>query len=196
MSGSFRITQGFPDAERPTAARLFWQAFSGKLGTLMAPEDKALRFLERVINPDFALGALSPDGRLAGLAGFKTEEGAMIGGSLGDMTAIYGPIGGTWRGLLLEVLERNTEPDCLLMDGIIVAEDARGKGLGRALLDAMCDEARRRGLSRVRLDVIDSNPRARALYERAGFVAISEEKTEIFEVLFGFASATRMERVV
>lgn len=196
MALSFRISPGFPEVERPLAARLFWHAFSGKLGTVMGPEAKALRFLERVINPEFALGAIAPDGRLIGLAGFKTADGALVGGGLKDMTSIYGPIGGTWRGLLLDVLERDTEPDCLLMDGIFVAEEARGQGVGSTLLEAICNEARQRGLSRVRLDVIDSNPRARALYERAGFSAISEEKTEIFEFLFGFASSTRMERAV
>jgi len=196
VADPFQIAPGFPEAERRTAVRLFWHAFSGKLGTIMAPEEKALRFLERVINPEFALGATGPEGRLIGLAGFKTDQGALVGGSLRDMTAIYGTVGGTWRGLLLDLLERDTEPDCLLMDGIFVAEEARGQGVGSALLDAICNEARQRGLSRVRLDVIDSNPRARVLYERAGFAAVGVEKTGPFKFLFGFASATRMDRAV
>lgn len=196
MTRTFRIESGFPDTERQTAVRLFWQAFSGKLGTVMAPEAKALGLLDRVINPAFAISALSADNHLLGLAGFKTEEGALVGGSLKDMTAVYGPFGGTWRGLLLDMLERETDKDCLLMDGIFVAEEARGQGIGGALLDAVCAEARKRRLSRVRLDVINTNPRARALYERAGFDAVSEEKTGVLEFLFGFASATRMERAV
>jgi len=196
MTAAYRIVPGFPDSERPAAVRLFWQAFSGKLGTVMAPEDKAIGFLDRVIDPEFALSALSPENRLLGLAGFKTEEGALVGGSLKDMTAVYGVVGGTWRGLLLDVLERDMEKDCLLMDGIFVAEDARGRGIGGALLEAICAKARERRLSRVRLDVINTNPRAKALYERAGFKAVSEKETGFFEFLFGFASATRMERVV
>lgn len=196
MCQAFRIASGFPETERPVAVRLFWQAFSGKLGKVMGPEEKALRFLDRVINPDFALSALSPDGHLLGLAGFKTDEGALVGGSLNDMIAVYGKFGGLWRGTLLDLLERETEPDCLLMDGIFVAEDARGQGVGSALLEAVCAQARDRGLARVRLDVINTNPRARALYERAGFKAVSEEKTGVLEAVFGFSSATRMERAV
>jgi len=196
MTQTFQIAAGFPEPARPAAARLFWQAFAGKLGTVMAPEDRALRFLERVIRPDHALSVQSDDGQLLGLAGFKTDKGAMVGGRLSDMTAVYGVFSGTWRGLLLDLLERKTEPDCLLMDGIFVAEEARGRGIGSALLEAICGEARSRNLSRVRLDVIDTNPRARALYERAGFKAVSEEKTGILEPLFGFASATRMERTL
>ncbi|MCK7615287.1 GNAT family N-acetyltransferase [Roseibium sediminicola] len=196
MRQAFRIVPGFPETERPVAVRLFWRAFSGKLGTVMGPEEKALRFLDRVIDPGFALGALSPDGRLLGLAGFKTDQGALVAGGLEDMIAVYGTLGGTCRGLLLDVLERETEPHCLLMDGIFVAEEARGQGVGSALLEAVCAQARERGLARVRLDVINTNPRARALYERAGFKAVSEEKTGVLEVLFGFSSATRMERTV
>ena len=52
----------------------------------------------------------------------------------------------------------------------------------------------RSGLSRVRLDVIDTNPRARALYERNGFQAIETDEFGPFEHLFGFSSATRMEK--
>ncbi|WP_269584815.1 GNAT family N-acetyltransferase [Roseibium sp. Sym1] len=196
MPPTYRIVPGFPQTERPVAVRLFWQAFAGKLGRVMAPEDKALAFLERVINPDFAVSALSPEGGLLGLAGFKTDQGALIGGGLGDMTAVYGLFGGTWRGLLLDTLERETEDGCLLMDGIFVAEDARGRGIGGALLEAVFTEARSRNLSRVRLDVINTNPRAKALYERKGFKAVSEEKTGILELLFGFSSSTRMARTV
>ncbi|MHA7775531.1 GNAT family N-acetyltransferase [Roseibium sp. M-1] len=196
MSEKVRIAAGFAEDQRPVAARLFWQAFSGKLGRVLAPEEKALRLIERILDPAFALGATGRDGRLLGLAGFKTSEGSLAGGGLKDLTAVYGPVGGLWRGLILDVLERETEPDCLLMDGIFVSEEARGLGIGTALLEATAEEARRRRLSRVRLDVIDTNPRAKALYERAGFVVVGEEKTGWFELLFGFASATRMEKLV
>jgi GNAT superfamily N-acetyltransferase len=196
MSTDILISDGFPEDQRPAAARLFWQAFSGKLGKVLAPEKKALRLIERILNPAFAISALDPKGRLLGLAGYKTADGAFAAGGLDDMTAVYGQLGGLLRGVFVEVLDRKIEPDCLLMDGIFVAESARGRGVGSTLLNAIGEEARRRSLSRVRLDVIDTNPRAKALYERTGFKAVGEEKTGFLELLFGFSSATRMEKQV
>lgn len=47
--------------------------------------------------------------------------------------------------------------------------DARGRGVGRALLDAAIDAARDRGCHVLRLEVRTDNPAAIALYERAEF---------------------------
>lgn len=51
-----------------------------------------------------------------------------------------------------------------------VEPDARGRGLGGALLKAAEDEAKRRGLPYMALMVTEDNEPARALYERAGYV--------------------------
>lgn len=196
MPDGFTIVPGLPEDQRSIAAGLFWQAFKGKLGNILSPERRAMQLIERILDPDFAISALGKEGDLLGLAGYKTSEGALVAGELSDMTAVFGPFGGLWRGLVLDVLEREVEPDILLMDGIFVSERARGQGIGTKLLDAVCAEAERRQLSRVRLDVIDTNPRARALYERQGFLPISCEETGPFKYVFGFSSATRMERPV
>ena len=78
------------------------------------------------------------------------------------------------------------------MDGIFVSNRARGKGVGTALLDAVCAEAKARGYSEVRLDVIDTNPRARALYERQGFVATDTQHLGLLRHVFGFKSSETM----
>jgi N6-L-threonylcarbamoyladenine synthase/protein kinase Bud32 len=52
---------------------------------------------------------------------------------------------------------------------LAVRRDARGKGIGSALLAAVFGEAERRGLERLTLEVRPSNATARALYARAGF---------------------------
>jgi tRNA threonylcarbamoyl adenosine modification protein TsaD/ribosomal-protein-alanine acetyltransferase len=52
---------------------------------------------------------------------------------------------------------------------LAVRGDARGRGLGSALLSALFDEARRRRLGRLTLEVRPSNASALALYKQAGF---------------------------
>jgi ribosomal protein S18 acetylase RimI-like enzyme len=190
------IERGFADAERPRAAALFWQAFAAKLHKVMGPDEKGLVFIEHAINPEFALVARDGSNQMLGLAGFKTQEGGLVEGSLSDMAKVYGWFGGTWRGLVLSVLERDLQPGVFQMDGIFVTAEARGQGVGTALLSAIKDEALKTGMSEVQLDVIDTNPRAKALYEREGFKTVSKEETGPFKLLFGFSSATRMSWTV
>jgi ribosomal protein S18 acetylase RimI-like enzyme len=58
--------------------------------------------------------------------------------------------------------------DCWLED-LYVTEEARGSGLGRALVEGAIERAAARGCQRIELDVDDENAPARALYERLGF---------------------------
>lgn len=196
MNDGPSISTGFAEAERHRVAGLYWQAFGTKLGKVMGPEARATDFFVTVLNPDFALVARGADGGLLGLAGFKTAQGGLVGGSYGDMARVYGWIGAAWRVALLSVLEREVQPGVFQMDGIFVEASARGMGVGTALLQAVAQEAADRGLAQVQLDVIDINPRAQALYERVGFRAIKTEHTGLFGRVFGFASATRMARDV
>jgi GNAT superfamily N-acetyltransferase len=62
--------------------------------------------------------------------------------------------------------------DCLLED-LFVTEDARGAGLGRALVQAALDRARERECRRMELDVNESNAAAIALYGSFGFSALA-----------------------
>lgn len=191
-TASPRLASGFSEGESERAAHLFWQAFGGKLAPMLAPEDKAIRFLSAAMRPDYAIAARAEDGALLGLAGVKTAHGGLVGGGLRDLARIYGWTGALWRGSLLSLLERPVMPGTLLMDGICVAEEARGKGVGSALLDAVKAQARAEGLGSVRLDVIDTNPRARALYERHGFVVCNVTHTGPLRPIFGFRSSIEM----
>lgn len=188
----FTITPGFDESERPRAAQLYWEAFGGKLRRVMAPDAAALQFLERIMDPEYALVARSDTGEILGLAGFKTAKGSLVGGGLRDLAGVYGWFGAIWRGLILLILDRELAYGTLLMDGICVHSAARGQGLGTALLRAIKAHAREQGLSSVRLDVIDSNPRARALYEREGFAVRKTRNIGPLRHLFGFRTSTEM----
>lgn len=173
-------------------ARLYWQAFGAKLGKVMGPSDRAEAFLQTVMNPEFALVARGTDGTLLGLAGFKTAQGGLVDGTVRQMASSYGWFGTLWRVLLLIPLERKLQPGVFQMDGIFVDANARGQGVGTALLNAVLTEAGAHGCTQVQLDVIDTNPRARALYERVGFQALGTETTGPLKMIFGFSSATKM----
>jgi hypothetical protein len=73
---------------RAPAARLYWEAFGGKLGRVLGPDAKALAYFERVIRTDHCLAALDETGTLVGLAGFKTPSGSFAGGSWADLTGL------------------------------------------------------------------------------------------------------------
>lgn len=186
-----QVIKGFDPADTRQVAELYWGAFGGKLGRVMGPEPKAIRYIESVLRADHGLSVYE-DGALLGVVGFKTAQGALVGGDWDDLVRVYGTFGSLWRAGLLTLLERDTENERFLMDGIFVAPEARGRGVGSALLAAIEDEARGRGYRELRLDVIDSNPRARALYERLGYCPVHTDHLGPLKWVFGFASSTTM----
>ena len=190
------LRHGIPEAARDAAAALYWQAFGSKLGRVLGPEARALPFVRTVMRADQAFVALDGSGRLLGMAGYRSREGSFAGGSVEDLRAHYGPLGAAWRLPLLLALGRETPHDDFVLDGICVAEDARGRGIGSALIGAICDEARARGHGTVRLEVVDSNPRAQALYERLGFAVAHKTPIGVLRVVFGFRAALTMIKPV
>lgn len=55
------------------------------------------------------------------------------------------------------------------IQGLLVDERARRRGVAQALLGAACERAREEGARRIRLHVLGHNAPARTLYEAAGF---------------------------
>ncbi|WP_208354265.1 GNAT family N-acetyltransferase [Pseudaestuariivita rosea] len=191
-NSTLHIVRGLQADQTEDAIRFFWQAFSEKLRVPMGPSSKAHEFLRRAINPDHAICAVDQNSQLLGIAGFKSDDGAFIDGTLQDVISLYGPLSGLWRGFLLDFLRRDCEQNVFLMDGIFVDDQKRGQGVGRQLLNAIADLARETGCDVVRLDVIDTNTAARRLYERFGFIAVEDYSTGILRHVFGYSGATRM----
>lgn len=153
---------------------------------------KARKLLELGVDPTHAICAIADDGLALGVAGYKTAQGAFVAIGSKQLAAVYGRVGGAWRGLVLSLLDRPVTPGTLLMDGIFVRESAHGRGVGSALIEAIKAEAAARNCKTVRLDVIDTNPRARLLYERHGFVATKSSGIGPLRHVFGFRTATTM----
>ena len=191
-----KIVVGIPHKNRDEAAALYWEAFGEKLGFVLGPKYRALMFITSVLRSDHGICAYHENGRLLGIAGFKTVHGALVSGNFTDLRRVYGWVGASIRIMLLAALERDTENERFLMDGLFVAHEARGQGVGTALLDAISDEAKRRGYTQVRLDVDDTNPRAKALYLHEGFVEMKTQKMGLLRHIFGFSASTTMVRDV
>ena len=59
---------------------------------------------------------------------------------------------------------------------VAVLPEARRRGVGRCLVEALMAEARVRGITRLHLEVRESNTAARTLYESLGFVTDGRRK--------------------
>jgi GNAT superfamily N-acetyltransferase len=58
--------------------------------------------------------------------------------------------------------------ECYLAE-LYVVPDKRGRGIGRALMEAVFDVARKKGAGHIELNTSDDDVAARALYEKLGF---------------------------
>ncbi len=66
-----------------------------------------------------------------------------------------------------------------------VAPAARGRGLGRALLEALEDLGRELGYAVARLDTGAKQPGARRMYERAGYVEVPDYNGNPYAAFWG-----------
>ena len=73
--------------------------------------------------------------------------------------------------------EFSEDPGAVGLFAMWVAPEARGRGVGGALVDAVVDWAKHSGYARVFLDVADQNAPALALYESKGFVPTGKTAT-------------------
>jgi GNAT superfamily N-acetyltransferase len=141
-----RVWVAVHDEAETVAALLV--AFRNHLGLDWPSDNAFLAGVERLLddrNTEFLLGAPHDDAPPAGVAQLRFREGI-------------------WRA----------GADCLLED-LFVAGEARGAGLGRALVEGTIARARERGCRRVELDVNERNAAGLALYESYGFSATANK---------------------
>jgi ribosomal protein S18 acetylase RimI-like enzyme len=151
---------------------------------------------ERDLDPERAIVATTGD-QLLGIAGVHHDGRQLTAVPMRSIIRTFGLVGGTVKALVLGVLfDRKPRKGELVMDGIAVHAEARGRGVGTKLLEEVIAYAGELQFRAVRLDVIDTNPRARALYERFGFVAERTEQTPYLRRWLGFGAATTMIRSI
>jgi hypothetical protein len=76
MAHEVTIQNSFPDEMRSSAAQLYGAAFEAKLSITIPNRVSRIAGLEKGFHPSFSFVALSGED-LVGIAGFKTEQGAL-----------------------------------------------------------------------------------------------------------------------
>src|SRR5215210_6706277 len=118
------------------------------------------------------LSALYPE---PGATHFSLDPGEVAPGSgIFIVARLHGrPIGcGALRRVREDTLVRELGPDVGELKRMYVAQEVRGQGVGRALLERLEAEARTLGLNRIVLETGTRQLEALALYRGAGFTDI------------------------
>ena len=192
MQNSIEYQFGLPESLKPDAAKIYAQAFSRKLQKVIGEEEVLVRLLAEGMQSDRAIIALQ-DGDLVGVLGLNFDGRSLASMHLRSFVQEFGPIRGFFKALLADILfERKTQQGVLLMDGIAVASQARGQGIGSGLFQQLLDFAQSKNYQRIRLDVIDENPKAKRLYEKLGFKAVNHQNTWYLKWLIDVSGSTTM----
>ena len=185
----------FSESERARVGALYWSAFGRKLRVAFPDAASGQAFVTENLRADRTLVARI-DGKVAGICGFhESGHGAAelswraLQKRFGTRTAI--------RALIaLAPLSRSEKDGILVLDGICVGSEQRGKGIGTALLAAAEAHAATRGDREVQLSVVDTNPRAEVLYRRLGYRVVDEGSIGGLGSLYGFRHYRTMRKRV
>lgn len=195
------IEHGLADELREQAADIFEEAFGSKMRMTVRDADRRGAFMRRAFRADRAIVARD-GGRLLGMVGLSSQGAPYDGGLIGPSwdprpyVDLLGWHGAAWAVWSLRMADHRPRRDELYVDGLAVAADARGRGVGTRLLSEVRDVARALDKDFVRLDVVDTNPRAQALYERLGYRVTRVQSFGWGRHWLGFGAMISMEQPV
>ena len=195
------IEHGLPDDLRDQAVEIFEDAFGQKMRTVVRDAERRKRFMHASYVAQNCVVA-HRDGTLLGMTGLSSRGEPFAGGLMGNSwdprphRELLGWVGAAWAVWGSRLSSHRPKADELYVDGIAVAPDARGLGVGTRLLHETTAVARSLGKRFVRLDVIDTNPRAQALYERLGYRVTKVQSFGYKERWVGFGGMISMELAV
>ncbi|GEK10128.1 GNAT family N-acetyltransferase [Pseudoalteromonas sp. McH1-7] len=187
-----KIVRGWHSRHVQAAAELYIEAFGRKFKAAVADRDKLVAIIAKSFVTEYAFGAFEGE-NLLGIAGFQdAKKGFTSNIDFAVLKEELGFFGAIKAAAIFSLFDRAPAQHELVMDGIAVSKQARGKGIGTALLHAVQNYTRENGFKTLRLDVIDNNPKAKQLYLRTGFVASHHDDFSYLEWLVGFSGATTM----
>ena len=124
-----RIERAMPDAWRTTRRGALLGSVQTETWADPGGGGRAQPCLADTFNLDRVVIARDDEG-LLGLAGVQFAKRAFVGMTWAAMRGRYGVFRGAYKMALLAVLDRENAAGELVMDGIVVAESARGRGIG------------------------------------------------------------------
>lgn len=74
----------------------------------------------------------------------------------------------------------DTQEKVAFITSILVSKSARGKGIGSTLIKIAETISREKEMEKMRLEVNSSNVLARAIYEKIGYIVVSEKGSSIY----------------
>ncbi len=189
-----RILKGLPVALLEEAIKIYCEAFYQKLIPLVGNRQKITPFIKKTTDFDACFYAIN-SGKVLGIAGIQDRANNFIRNvSLGELLKDFTLL----RSLLIRYVYRyktaKVAEDLVRIDSIAVAKDARGTGIGTALINKVFEYAADNNLKKVMLEVVDTNSGAKRLYERLGFEVVREKKYGLITKRAGFTSEFIMLR--
>lgn len=187
---NIEIAFGFFPSERIKIARLLYEPFSEKVKPIFGSREKSIEIYSRYLKGDGIIVARKGK-EILGVAGIKTKKNHWL--EIGVLDALKEFGFSIFRVAFLGLPLKKSATNGLLLDVMSVEKEARGKGIGTALLGFIIDFAKKERLSRIRLFVIEQNTKARKLYERMGFRIIKFHTLPFpWRKIFGFKGSFEM----
>ena len=179
------------------AVDLYLNAFQDKLYPILGDDSRAQKVLKKNLDATHCLAAVC-DPKLAGILAIQNNNGSFVNPTLRTMIRAYGWSSGIYRMFGLVLLDYSADPDEVYIDGIAVAEDMQGSGIGSHLLKMLERMAVKNGIRKISLEVIDTNPRAEALYRRLGFEVVKQRTIRFLNIFykFNFKSSRLMMKMI
>ena len=188
----FAIQSGIPEQFRMDAAHLFDSAFGEKLSVAIPQFARRIDLFANSFELKHALSAVSGK-KLLGLVGYSSDSGSLTGAiDYAELISEFGELAGNRAALILGLYKQDTHINELTIDGIAVAPDSRGQGVGTSLLLELTKFARNKQYESIRLGVSDINTEALKLYQRHGFVETGVIEFEGLRESLGFGATITM----
>ena len=194
-NSDLRCVHPLPEIYKQPALELYVRALGEKLEPIFGPPSESLDFLLKHVDLNRAIGAIWQD-QVVGILGLQDLQGGFLCPSMVAILDQYGLFAGLARVTLMMALDPQVRADQLYLDGIAVASEYRGLGIGSQLIAAFESYGRDQGFRSLILDVINTNPRARSLYLKQGYREVGSKSLQELGDVFPFQTSTQMEKVI